>query len=53
MEIVQLEDLDYEGNDKFWRVSIVNCKWNPTGCYSPDTARPVGGGRRVMGKRDL
>lgn len=22
MEIVQLEDLDYEGNDKFWRLLV-------------------------------
>ena len=44
---------EYEGNDKFWGVSIVNCKLNPTGCWSPYTARPVGGGRGVMGKMDL
>ena len=50
VEIVQLEELDYEGNDKFWTVSICNCKLNPTGCWSPNTARAAGGGGRVMGE---
>ena len=49
MEIVLLEDLDYEGNDKFWTVSIGNCKLKPTGSWSPYTGRPADGGGRVMG----
>ena len=52
MEIVQFEDLDYERDDKFWTVSIGNYKFNPTGCWSPYTARPAGGGRGVMGFYD-
>ena len=53
VEIVQLEDLDYEKNDKFWTVSIGNCKLNPTGCWSPYTARLAGGGGGVMGFYDI
>ena len=49
VEIVLLEDLDYEGNDKFWTVSIGNCKLKPTGSWSPYTGRPADGGGRVMG----
>ena len=49
MEIVLLEDLDYEGNEKFWTVSIGNCKLKPTDSWSPYTGRPADGGGRVMG----
>ena len=49
MEIVLFEDLDDEGNDRFWTVSISNCKLNSTGYWTPYTARPVGGEGRVMG----
>ena len=31
VEIVLLEDLDDEGNERFWKVSIGNCKLNSTG----------------------
>ena len=51
VEIVLLEDLDDEGNDRFWKVSIGNCKLNSTGYWTPYTARPVGGEGRVMGGR--
>ena len=48
VEIVLLEDLDDEGNDRFWTVSISNCKLNSTGYWTPYTARPVGGEGKVM-----
>ena len=51
VEIVLLEDLDDEGNDRFWKVSIGNCKLNSTGYWTPYTTRPVGGEGRVMGGR--
>ena len=51
VEIVLFEDLDDEGNDRSWKVSIGNCKLNSTGYWTPYTARPVGGEGRVMGGR--
>ncbi|CAH3155415.1 unnamed protein product, partial [Pocillopora meandrina] len=49
VEIFLLEDLDDEGNDRSWTVSIGKCKLNSTGHWTPYTARPVGGEGRVMG----
>ena len=51
VEIVLLEDLDDEGNDRFWKVSIGNCKLNSTGYWTPYIGRPAGGEGRVMGER--
>ena len=47
VEIVLLEDLDDEGNDR--KVSIGKCKLNSTGYWTPYTGTPVGGEGRVMG----
>ena len=49
VEIVLLEDLDDEGNDRSWKVSIDKCKLNSTGYWTPYTGTPAGGEGRVMG----